>query len=284
MTSGHRLERIGDGAAVHIWSGDEPSRESLPVLVAFHGRTDGGEVFGAVAERLLDVCDVVAPDAPGHGHTAWVPDGTRGYAALNPAALAAVDAVPGLLGPGRPLVLLGHSMGVHAVSHVVARRAGLVRHAVLEAPPRRSFFKRREVRWAVGGLQKLQAMDHEQRLAYLAGEVDWPCSFDHEVWARTKAQADLELVEVLGPWRYPLRTILRPIDCPVTVVVGRRDAPGWLRLPSRALLSRRRGVNVVELDAAHNPRREDAAGFCTALASVLSSVRSGTARTVTRRK
>src|SRR3954454_16530414 len=42
-----------------------------PVLLAFHGCTDSGEVFGPLAQALGRGWTVVAPDAPGHGGTPW---------------------------------------------------------------------------------------------------------------------------------------------------------------------------------------------------------------------
>jgi pimeloyl-ACP methyl ester carboxylesterase len=256
-SSAHRVERIAGGVAVHVWRERRSRDEARPVLMAFHGRTDSGEVFSVMAERLTHVYDIVAHDAPGHGLTAWSGDGPRGYPALVPAALSTIDALGDLVGRYQGVVLLGHSMGVHAASCVAAARPDLVEHVVLEAPPTRPVFAAREVRWAVGGLRKLQAMTHEERLEYMRGEVDWTSPREFELWSRTKSQADPELIQALGPWRHSLRSVLRPIRCPVTVLVGRGGAPWWLRLPRELVPSAARSVNVVELDALHNLRRED---------------------------
>lgn len=274
MSNAHHVARVAGGVAVHVWRNERSRDRTRPVLVAFHGRTDSGEVFSVLAERLVRVCDVVAHDAPGHGLTPWPGTGPRGYEALVPAALATVDALADLVGrdpagSGRRVVLLGHSMGVHAASRVAAARPDLVEHVVLEAPPTRPVLAAREVRWAVGGLQKLQAMSHQQRLEYMRGEVDWTSEREFELWSRSKTQADPELVRALGSWRYPLLSVLRPIRCPITVLVGRGRAPWWSRLPRLLAPPVTRSVDVVEFDALHNLRREDPEHYFAVLESLM---------------
>lgn len=77
-----------------------------PTLLLLHGM--GGSA--ALWTPLTDLLDKhwagswVAPDLPGHGRTGPAPDGTYSYEGL-------AASVAGILEPGRPVSVLGHSLG-----------------------------------------------------------------------------------------------------------------------------------------------------------------------------
>jgi alpha-beta hydrolase superfamily lysophospholipase len=98
----------GNGVALHTWSASPAPRG---VLVAVHGIGGHGAPFRRLAEGLAaQGWAVWAPDLPGHG----LSPGPRGWV---PSWRALGEVVALTLGraaaafPGRPRVLLGHSLG-----------------------------------------------------------------------------------------------------------------------------------------------------------------------------
>ena len=246
---------------------DETGR---PVLVAFHGWTDSGEVFGPLAEGLGRRWTVLAPDAPGHGGTAWqgpeyrMDDQVAG-------GLAVLDVLPSVTGRRAPVVVLGHSMGAIAATGVAAARPRVVRQVVLEDPvgarvraPRRQTARRR---W-VEGLQALDA-DSLDVLAR-AENHDWP---EDELgpWARSKTEVDVAHLQAPTDWGEPVLARLSDLRCPVTLVHGlpSRDSIVSPRAAQRMAAVCRARCEVVTLDAGHCPRREARTPFVATLAAVL---------------
>jgi pimeloyl-ACP methyl ester carboxylesterase len=78
--------------------------ESGPVLLLLHGLGATGEVWSDFVEALGDGWPgpVLVPDLPGHGRSAPLPAYSYGHMAT--AIAVAVD-------PGKPAVILGHSLG-----------------------------------------------------------------------------------------------------------------------------------------------------------------------------
>ncbi|HEY5791406.1 MAG TPA: alpha/beta hydrolase [Gammaproteobacteria bacterium] len=90
------------------WGSGGPQR-----LLALHGWLDNAASFTALAP-LLDGCEVVALDLPGHGHSEHRPPGVPyHFVDFVPDVLAAADA----LGWQR-FALLGHSLGAGIASYV----------------------------------------------------------------------------------------------------------------------------------------------------------------------
>jgi pimeloyl-ACP methyl ester carboxylesterase len=246
---------------------DETGR---PVLVAFHGWTDSGEVFGPLAEGLGRRWTVIAPDAPGHGGTGWqgpeyrMDDQVAG-------GLAVLDVLPSVTGRRAPVVVLGHSMGAIGAAGVAAARPRVVRHVLLEDPvggrvraPRWQTGRRR---WVSG----LQALDAGSLLALARAEnPDWP---DDELgpWARSKAEVDVSHLRAPTDWGEPVLARLSDLRCPVTLVHGLPARGGIVtpRAVQRTTAVCRAGCEVVALDAGHCPRREARTPFVATLAAAL---------------
>lgn len=109
--------------AVHRW-GDP----SASVLLMIHGFLDHGQSFQAMAERLCDRWQVVAPDMRGHGQSGWVGAGGNYHFADYYFDVATVlRQVAG----GRPVDLLGHSMGGMIACVIAALHPGVVRAVAL---------------------------------------------------------------------------------------------------------------------------------------------------------
>jgi pimeloyl-ACP methyl ester carboxylesterase len=100
-----------------------------PVVVALHGLAGAGDEFIATAAAVGGSHRFALPDLRGHGHT------TRRPADVSRAAFTAdVAAVIRVVSPGRPVTLVGQSMGGHTAILAAAAFPDLVaRLVVLEA-------------------------------------------------------------------------------------------------------------------------------------------------------
>jgi pimeloyl-ACP methyl ester carboxylesterase len=245
------------------------------VLLACHGWTDSGEVFGPLATRLRRRWTVVAPDAPAHGGTP-LRDGDYVVADHVTSVLAVVAALPQVAGVGgRPVVLLGHSMGALTTARVAAARPDVVRALVLEDParttPRRSQSTVRLKAWVDG----LQAGTHEDRVAWVrANHPNWPRA-ELGPWARSKADVDVRHLERRVDWGEPLPALLADVPCPVLLVRGEPAKGGIVSATAarRCVTACVGGAEVLALDAGHCPRREAPRAFAGALAAVLTAAR-----------
>ncbi|HET9657692.1 MAG TPA: alpha/beta fold hydrolase [Kineosporiaceae bacterium] len=255
-----------------------------PVLLACHGWTDSGEVFGPVAQALDGHWTVIAPDAPGHGDSPWtpapvycVPDHVTGLAAV-------VDALPHVDRHRAPVVAYGHSLGALSAARLAAARSGVVAHLILEDPARTTPRRAPSVPLMRTWLRDLQATDHAGRVGYLVREhPDWPAD-EHGPWARSKAEADPRPLDGPVDWGPSLPVLLAEVGCPVTILRGEPARGG---LVSRAGAARcaavcAGGADVIELGTGHNPRREARAEVLAVLRAVLERCGAGTGAGQTR--
>jgi pimeloyl-ACP methyl ester carboxylesterase len=288
-----RVAGPGGDVEVHVWPALEPdgdgpdggrgarstvrrarrlrAESGYPVLLAFHGWTDAGEVFGPLAAALGRRWTVVAPDAPGHGGTTWLPAPEFRFDDQIGTGLAVLDALPSLGGRRAPVVTLGHSMGAVAAIGVAVGRPRVVRHVVLEDPVGT---KRRPARFQAGrrrAVESLQGLDEACRLKVARNEhPGWP---EDELlpWTRAKAQVDVAHLRVPTDWGLPLADRLARVRCPVTIIRGDPARGGRVSAVAadRALAACRRSCEVIALDAGHSVRREARTRFVSALAAVL---------------
>lgn len=111
---------------LHTWGHDQPATAAQPLLVMLHGWMDVGASFQFVVDALAQPRRVVAPDWRGFGLTRgpdvdsyWFPD-----------YLGDLDALLERLSPGRPVDLLGHSMGANVSMLYAGVRPERVRRLV----------------------------------------------------------------------------------------------------------------------------------------------------------
>jgi 2-succinyl-6-hydroxy-2,4-cyclohexadiene-1-carboxylate synthase len=90
-------------------------------LVLLHGFTQTGRSWQPIAHALTGRYRPVAPDLPGHGAFAW----------RRPASFAACDAYLRALADGRPVTLVGYSMGGRVVLHAALSLGAVVARLVL---------------------------------------------------------------------------------------------------------------------------------------------------------
>jgi pimeloyl-ACP methyl ester carboxylesterase len=262
---------------VRVWPSVVDDAVTRPVLVALHGWTDSGAVFGPLYRALGGRWTVVAPDAPAHGGTPWpggdvfsVPDHAVG-------AERVIRALPGMTGAGartvrpRPVVLLGHSMGALTAARLAAACPDVVAHLVLEDPAR-SFPRRAPstpaTRHWVGAFLRCPPADRPAEAA--RRNPGWPAD-ELVPWVESKEELDLRHLEVPSEWGEPVVALLAEVAAPVTVIRGELGKGGIVSAAAtrRMLGACRAGAEVAVLDAGHNPRREAREPFVAVLASVL---------------
>ena len=86
---------------VTLWPGSEPE----PVVL-LHGWMDTGDTFQFLVDAMPDRYTFIAPDWRGFGRSEWPPDGY-----WFPDYYADLEALLDQFAPGRPVTLVGHSMG-----------------------------------------------------------------------------------------------------------------------------------------------------------------------------
>lgn len=260
--------------SVKVWADppephETPDARSRPVLLALHGWSDGGLVYGPLARRLATVCDVVAPDAPAHGRTRWPLPRRFTFDDMLEPALWVFDAIPDLVGrQGARVVLTGHSMGALVAARLAALRPQ-THHLVLEEPPARppmpaSVFRHRDDLW----LRRVQLLDHEGRKAMTGHLDDWSTE-ELDAWSQSKAELDVPTMSGLRGCGEPLERTLRRVRTPTTLVLG-AESQGQSSDRRVARLQRIAGwgLRAVRLPGAgHNPRREAPDGFVAVIAA-----------------
>jgi 2-succinyl-6-hydroxy-2,4-cyclohexadiene-1-carboxylate synthase len=90
-------------------------------LVLLHGFTQTGRSWQPIAHALAGRYRAIAPDLPGHGD----------FAERRPASFAACDAYLRALADGRPLTLVGYSMGGRIALHAALGLGRVVARLVL---------------------------------------------------------------------------------------------------------------------------------------------------------
>lgn len=95
------------GLPLTVWRRSGPP--AAPRVILHHGFLDHACSFDAIAELLVDVAETLAIDARGHGTSGHVAAG--GYYHFPDYVADLHDVLDTLHNDGRPLVLVGHSMG-----------------------------------------------------------------------------------------------------------------------------------------------------------------------------
>ena len=111
---------------LHVWGDPARATAERPVLVMLHGWMDVGASFQFVVDALAEARCVIAPDWRGFGLSDA--PGTDSY--WFPDYLADLEAVLDARAPGRPVDLLGHSMGGNVAMIYAGVRPGRVRRLV----------------------------------------------------------------------------------------------------------------------------------------------------------
>jgi abhydrolase domain-containing protein 6 len=125
------LSQASARVAGHRWvyASSDGAPANAPTVVMLHGFTGSKENWYPVAKRLEGRYRLLIPDLPGWGQSERRRGGDYGYLAEAERVAAFVRTIS----PGKPVVLLGHSMGGGIAPLVAARHPDLVSHVGLLA-------------------------------------------------------------------------------------------------------------------------------------------------------
>ena len=259
-----------DGVA---WaSAGDPGSPAVPVLL-LHGVTDSGECWAPVARHLAGSRLVVTVDARGHGRT---PLGDEPFtiAALARDAAAVVGAVV-----GRPVVVVGHSMGGIVAEELALTAPALVAGLVLEEPAWDGAADRTAdgvPAFLPGFLASFAGVPEDALVAWSRRANPTWADDEHGPWARSKTQLDQRLVQVPHEWAArDWVAALADVAAPVALVTGVTERGSVVDAAARARAHAVLGdrlTDVVLPTAGHNARRDDRAGFLAALDAALARV------------
>ncbi len=110
-----------------VYAHTDDAHADEPTVVMLHGFTGSKENWYPLAARLRGKYRLLVPDLPGWGESERKPGGDYGFSAQAQRVAAFIQA----LSPGKPVVLLGHSMGGGIAALVAARYPRLVAKVAL---------------------------------------------------------------------------------------------------------------------------------------------------------
>ena len=190
-----------------------------PPLILLHGLAGNGACWTPLARALEGECDVVMPDARGHGKSSTPLHGYR----YDDHASDVVGLIRSL-GLASPIVL-GHSMGGMTAAVVASRRAEVIRGVILVDPTFLSPERQREV------CDSDVAEQHRRLLSLDKGELETQLRARHtrrssevvELLVAARIQTTMGAFDVLTPPNPDYRQLARTIDVPILLAIG--DAP-----------------------------------------------------------
>jgi len=212
-----------------------PGNAERPAL-ALHCMMGSGLYWGPIAERLRDRAQITAPDMPGHGQSPeWPGEPPDLHTTVTRQAAALI---------GRPMDLIGHSMGATVALRIAVAAPEAVRSLTLiepvlfaAAPDAQNDALMADV------AAKLDAgKDAEAAQAFLAcwGGLDWG---SQTAAGRARLARQVRMVRATdAALRHDAAAILRPgglesIDAPVLIAMG-EDSPAVIPAIAEALAAR----------------------------------------------
>jgi N-formylmaleamate deformylase len=189
-----------------------------PPLVALHGLTGSGACWVPLAHALEDECDLVTPDARGHGRSSAPPDGYR-YRDHAGDVAGLIESL-GLASP----ILLGHSMGGMTAALVAARAGVTVRGVVLADPTFLSPERRREVHESdvVEQHRRFLRSDRDELLSQARARHPRRAPELVALMTDARLQTRIQAFDVLEPPSPDYCELVSAIRVPILLVIGDR--------------------------------------------------------------
>lgn len=234
-------------AAGHRWAYAWRQAETAdaPVLVMLHGFTGSKENWYPLARALGGRYHLLIPDLPGWGDSQRRPDVAYGFVEQAAHVAAFIDA----LSPGRPVLLLGHSMGGGIAALVAARHRERIGKVALISAAGVRFADNAFGLAVLAGDNPFAVQDAASLRRYLDTVffdaatkpwIPWPASAALIARRRRDAGFEHAVLELIGRSADSLRPGLEAADIhqPALLVWGRQDAvidPSALALYAAAM-------------------------------------------------
>jgi N-formylmaleamate deformylase len=213
VREGSAFTRHNDGDLAYIHNGVE---SGTPV-VFLHGFGDMAECWLGLINRLQLDLPIYALDAPAHGYSRVFSD----VEYTNQIARRAAAFIRDL---GRPVILVGHSMGALQSMHIAGDVPPFVRAMVLEDPPiAQDLAPWRDPQTIAilgGWIRKLQRLTPDEAMAKAREQHPAWDDVEFEPWVRSKHLLDTTFVGEFQIHREPMDVTLPRITCPTLVLTG----------------------------------------------------------------
>ena len=233
-------ERIAAGLSQHTveaagfrWVYAERTADAAdaPTVVMIHGFTGSKENWYPLARELRGRYRLVIPDLPGWGDSERKPDTDYGFAVQAERVAAFIRAVS----PGKPVVLLGHSMGGGIAALVAARNPQLVSHVGLFDAAGVRFKDNRFGEEVLAGRNPFAVDDEASMQRYLdvlfydkakQPAIPWPASVGYIRHRRADAAFEQSVLDEIGrgPQRFLPGEEASRIHQPALLLWCRQDA------------------------------------------------------------
>ena len=238
-----------------------------PPLIALHGLTGSGASWIPLARALEGDCDVVAPDARGHGKSSAP---LHGYLYRDHAS----DVI-GLikeLGLGAP-VLLGHSMGGMTAAVVASEVGAAIRAVILADPTFLSPERQREVHESdvIERHRRLLSSNRADALAEARLRHPHRSSELVELIVDARLQTKISAFDVLTPPNPDYCELVSAICVPVLLVIGDKGVVSLETARQLQNLNQRLRYEILP-DAGHGLPYDKPDLFATAVRTFLRSV------------
>ena len=233
-------QRIAAGLSQHsveaagfrwVYAEREADIPNAPTIVMIHGFTGGKENWYPLARALRGRYRLLIPDLPGWGASERKPGADYGFVAQAERVAAFLRAVS----PGRPVVLLGHSMGGGIAALVAARHPGLIARVGLFDAAGVRFADNRFGEDVLAGKNPFAVTDAASLHRYLevlfydkakAPSIPWPASVGYIRQRRADAGFEQSVLDRIGrgPRRFLPGEAAADIRQPALLLWCRQDA------------------------------------------------------------
>lgn len=264
--------------AGHRWSVLEAGDPDKPLLVLVHGFVGSKENWLPVMRELGKSYRLVAPDLPGWGGSERQPGADYG-------PVAQMQRLADFLGtlPGKPALLVGHSMGGQIVGLLAARQPQLVERIALMSSAGVTFEENAFANAVLAGENPYQVTTRGELKRFLGivftdpPFVPWPANEALVRRRRADAAFEQQVLEQIGrgPDALVLESELGRIQAPTLLLWCRDDKVIDVSAAETFRRGLRDSTTVILSGCGHMPLMAQPRQVSEALAQFLGSVRSG---------
>lgn len=264
--------------AGHRWSVLEAGDPDKPLLVLVHGFVGSKENWLPVMRELGKSYRLVAPDLPGWGDSERQPGADYG-------PVAQMRRLAEFLGtlPGKPALLVGHSMGGQIVGLLAARQPQLVERIALMSSAGVTFEENAFANAVLAGENPYQVTTRGELKRFLGivftdpPFVPWPANEALVRRRRADAAFEQQVLDQIGrgPDALVLETELARIQAPTLLLWCRDDKVIDVSAAETFRRGLRDSTTVILSGCGHMPLMAQPRQVSEALSQFLGSVRSG---------